>query len=112
MKTDLKNSAYCDHQEKDKLSLSIPDLPDEVQSSADVILGHLAGQGLMPHLEMQGHPISIAVRLAKEFQAFTPQHLTQQSQTLLGFLTETLTQYAEETHAATLSFDFSFVRGV
>lgn len=111
MSTETIDKPFCDHQDKDKLSLSIPDLPDEVQRHADTMLGHLAGQGLTPKIEMQGHPITIAVKLAKEFQAFTPQHLTEASQSLLGFLVDTLTQYAEDTHAATLSFDFNFIRG-
>lgn len=95
-----------------KLSLSIPDLPDDVQSGADAIFAHLAGNGLVPHIQCDGHPISIAVRLAKEFQNFTPENLKDKSNILLNFLVETIAQYAEETHAATLSFEFQFQRGM
>lgn len=94
------------------IALSIPDLPHHVQKSADAILAHLAGNGLSPHIQCDGHPITIAVQLAKEFNAFTPEPLKNQGLALLGFLVQSVTQYAEETHAATLSFEFRFDRGV
>ena len=94
------------------IALSIPDLPDEVQKSADAILSHLAGNGLRPHIQCDGHPIAIAVRLAKEFNTFTPEGLKPQGNQILDFLVQSVAQYAEETHAATLSFEFKFDRGV